>query len=117
MGLFGARVHLFLHKFFRMAIAGDIADGEINTFFYDHFIATDIRHVYFVFVRERPGTVVFAFYGIHQDLIGLFRKGKEAQLRIIKSPLDEMELDKHFLTQQFGAVEKDLMIFKIVDVF
>lgn len=60
--------------------------------------------------------MVFALYGIGQDGVGLFREGKEAELGIIKEPIDEMELDQYFLTQQFRPVEHDLMIFEIIDI-
>ena len=60
--------------------------------------------------------MIFVLYGIYEYLICLFRKGKEAQLGVIEIPLDEMELDQHLLTQQLSAVEKDLVVFKVIDI-
>ena len=116
-GLNATYVHLVLHELFRLGVAGDIADSEINSFFDDQLIATDIRHVYLFLVLEGTGALVFGFDGVHQDLIGLFRKGKEAQLGIVKDPLYKMELDQHFLAQQLGTIKKYLMILEVIDIF
>jgi len=110
-------LHLVLHEILRIAIAGDIADGEINSFLDDHLVAANIRHIDSILVLKRARALIFTFDGIHQDAIGLFREGKEAQLGVIKISLDEMELDQHLLTKQLGAIEKYFVVFEIVDVF
>src|SRR4051812_42592286 len=99
-----------------MAIACDIGDGEVHTFFDDHFISTDISKKYFLMVLEIAGALVFSLDGVHQDLAGLFGKGKEAQLGIVKNALDEMELDQHFLLQELRAIKEDLVILQVIDV-
>ena len=99
-----------------MAVARDIGDGEVYTFFDDHFVTADIGEEYFILVLEIAGALIFGLDGIHQDLTGLFSKGKEAQLGIVKNALDEMELDQHFLLQELRAVKKDLVILQVIDV-
>jgi len=99
-----------------MVVTSDIGDGKIYTFFDDHFITTDIRKEYLILVIEIAGALIFSLDRVHQDLAGLFSKGKEAQLGVIENSLDEMELDQHFLLKQLGAVKKDLVILQIIDV-
>jgi hypothetical protein len=116
MGLFYADLHLVLHQFPGMGVAGDIADGEVDAFFYDHLIAADIGEEDLILALDSAGALIFCLDRVDQDLSGLFRKGKEAQLGIIKNALDKMELDQHFLLEQLGAVKEDLVILQIVDI-
>jgi hypothetical protein len=65
---------------------------------------------------EGIGALVLAPDGIGKDIVGLFRKGKKAQLGVVKETVDKMELQQHFLMQQLCPVKQDLMILKIVDI-
>lgn len=52
-GLIDADLHLILHKLSRMAVAADVANGEVDTFLDDHFIAAYICQVYFIRILKR----------------------------------------------------------------
>jgi hypothetical protein len=108
---------LFFHEQARIAVGGDIADRKINTSFDDHLVAADIRHVDLVVPAIGCGALIFASDGIEKDVIGLFRKGEETQLRVVKKAVDKMELDQRFLAKQLRPVEQYLMVFDIIDVF
>jgi hypothetical protein len=108
---------LALHLFAGVVVTGDVAHGQVYAFFDDQLIAADVRQYQFVFfLLGSHGTFVFAADGIEQDVVRLLRKGQETQLRIIKEPVDKMELDQHPLAQKLSAVEKDLMVLEIIDV-
>src|SRR6185437_5074696 len=51
-----------------------------------------------------------------KDVVGLFRKGQEAELRVVEKAVDEMELYQHLLAEKFGAIEKYLVVLKVIDV-
>ena len=68
-------------------------------------------------IVEIPRTLIFGLDGVGQDIVCFFCEGQEAKLGIIKEPVDEMELCQHFLPQQFCFIEKDLMVFKVIDIF
>ena len=46
---------LLTHQALGVAVAGNIAHGEINAFFDDEFIPADIHHIDLVFVFEGRG--------------------------------------------------------------
>src|SRR6185503_3017349 len=71
---------------------------------------------YLILIFKGAGAMIFVLYRIYEYFICLFRKGNEAQLGVIEIPLDEMELVQYFLVHQLGEVEKDLMIFEIIDI-
>jgi hypothetical protein len=96
---------LLFHEQTRIAVSGDIADRKINTFFDDDLIAADIRHMDLVLPAVGRRALIFAADGIEKDVICLFRKGQEAQLRIVKEAVDKMELDQRLLTKKFGAIK------------
>jgi hypothetical protein len=108
---------LLFHEQARIVVSGDIADRKINTFFDDHLIAADIRHMDLVLSVVGSRAFIFAANGVEKDTIGLFREGKEAQLRIVKEAVDKMELDQRLLTKKLGAIKQYFMVFDIVDVF
>jgi hypothetical protein len=107
---------LLFHEHPRVAVTGNIANGQVNPFFDDELVVADVGHHYPVPFFRYAGEFIFGLDGIEQDIIGLFRKGKEGQLGIIEEAVDEMKLDKHLLSQQLRPVEQDLMVLEIVDV-
>jgi hypothetical protein len=108
---------LLFHEQTRIAVTRDIADRKINTFFDDELIAANIRHMDLVPPLVGRGDLIFTADRIEKDVIGLFREGKEAQLRIVEEAIDKMELDQRFLFEQLGPVKQDFVVFDIVDVF
>jgi len=96
---------LLFHEQTRIAVSGDIADCEINTFFDDDLIAADIRHMDLVPPAVGSRAFIFAADRIEKDVIGLFGEGQEAQLRIVKEAVDKMELDQRLLTKKLSAVK------------
>jgi hypothetical protein len=108
---------LIFHEQAGIAVTRDIADRKINTFFNDELIAADIRHMDLVPPGIGRRALILAADGIEKDIIGLFRVGKEAQLRIVEEAVDKMELDQRLLPKQLGPVKQDLMFLDIVDVF
>jgi hypothetical protein len=107
---------LLFHELARVAVAGNIAYGKVNSLLDDQPVVADIGHAYALLLFRHNRALVFTLDGVHQDAIGLFRKGKEGQLRIIEEAVDKVELDKHLLPQQLGPVKKDLMVLEIIDV-
>jgi hypothetical protein len=99
-----------------MAVSADITNGEVDAFLYDHFIAAYIRQTYLIRIFECAGAMVFVLYGIYEYFIRLVRKGDKAQLGVVEIAMDEMELYQYFLTQEFGAIEKDLVFLEVVDI-
>src|ERR1700761_5229934 len=112
----GFLMDLILHEFTWVAVAGKVTNREVYAFFDDKLVTADIGHHHFILIVRAGGAFVFVLDGIEQDIIGVFRESQEAELAVIEESVDEVELDKRLLTEQFGAIEQDLMIFKIVDV-
>src|SRR6185437_8572479 len=108
---------LCTHQLAGMAVAGEIAYGEIYTFFDDQLVVADVHHDQLILLLDIGRTLVFTADGIEEDIIGAFRKCQKAQLRVVEKALDKMELDQHLLFEELGAIEKDLMVLEIVDVF
>ena len=98
------------HQFPGMGVAGEIAHGEIYTFFDDELVITDVHHDQLILFLDIGRAFVFAADRVEQDIVGILRKGEEAQLGVVEITLDKMELDQHLLFEQFGAVEQDLKI-------
>ena len=71
---------LLFHELAWIGVGSDIADREINTLFNDQLIAADIRHMDLVLPLVGVGAFIFSTDGVEKDIIGLFSKGKEAQL-------------------------------------
>ena len=107
---------LCFHQRPRVAVPGDIANGEIHAFFNDELVPANVGHKDTVGIFEGTGTLILGLYGVRKNRIGLFRKGQETELRIVEESGDEMELDQYFLTQQLGPVEEDLMVLEIIDI-
>jgi hypothetical protein len=107
---------LQFHELTRIAVAGNIADGKINPFLDDQFVATDIRHEYPVLLFNYARAFIFALNGVQKDAIGLFRKRKEGELGIVEETVDKVELEKHLLTKKLRTIEKDLVILEVIDI-
>ena len=107
---------LCTHQLAGMAVTGEIAYGEIYAFFDDQLVVADVHHDQLILLLDIGRALVFAADGVKKDIVGAFRKGQKAQMRVIEKALDKMELDQHLLFEELGAVEKDLMVLEIVDV-
>ena len=105
------------HQFAGMCVSGEIAYGEIYTFFDDQLVIANVHHDQLILFLDSGRAFVFAADRIEQDIVGILCKGEEAKLRVVEIALDKMELDQHLLFEQLGAVEQDLMFLEIVDVF
>jgi hypothetical protein len=108
---------LCAHQFAGMVVTGEIAYGEIYTFFDDQLVVADVHHDQLILLLDIGRALVFAADGVEKNIVGAFRKGQKAQLRVVEKALDKMELDQHLLFEELGAVEKDLMVLEIVDIF
>ena len=75
--IFTTFLDLLFHEQSGIVVAGDIADGKINTLFDDQLVAADIRHVGLVMIHQSGRTLIFALDRVKQGVVGLFSEGKK----------------------------------------